>query len=262
MKAVQILLTLFSLVAVSLMTCNETVVGQSYSFSAEEAEIFMLPEMGAIILSGDEGLKVEMVMPSEQRDENYKDVDLEKGDIIKMMNGKKMESIEIMQAIYDSLELEDEIKIAIMRGKKIHIVSFPKGEAGENMVMQTMTITTDTKGEGGLQVKDGKKTMSFDGEVTLIHEIGLIISEEDGKLIVAGTMPMGVDIRKLAGLEEGDKITAVQGKKTVSVVSFNEIYDNLKAGQEVNLEFAHKGTVKMISFKKADGTKKVIMKSK
>lgn len=260
MKTVQILLTLFSIITISLLACSETVVGQSYSFTAEEGEIFMLPEMGAIILSGEEGLIVEMVMPSEQRDEKYQDVDLEIGDVIKMMNGKKTDSVEIMKTMYDSLKIEDEIKIAIMRGKKIHIVSFPKGEAGENMVMQTMTITTGDEVEGDLTVTDGEKSMSFSGEVTIIHEIGLILEENDDKLIVAGTMPMGVDIRKLAGLEEGDQITAVQGQKTATVASFNEIYENLKAGQEVKLEFAHKGTVKTVTFEKADGTKKVIMK--
>lgn len=262
MKIMQIILVFMGLITVGLLTCSEAVLAQSFSFSAEEGEIFMFPEMGAIIMSSENGPKVEMVMPPEQRDKKYKDIDLEIGDIIKMMNGKKTESIEAVQTIYDNLELEDEIKIAVMRGKKIQIVAFPKGEAGGNMVMQTMTITTDDEGEGDLVVKDGDRTMSFSGEVTIVQEIGLILEEKESKLVVGGTIPMGADIREAAGLKEGDQITALQNKKVNSVADFKDIYDSLKIGQEIKLEFSGKGTLKTVSFEKADAAKKVIMKSK
>ena len=130
MKTTQIILMLFTVLSAVMFTCTDAVQGQSYSFSfdAEDDNIFMLEEMGGIIQISDEGAVLQMIMPPEQRSEQYKDVDLVIGDVIKMVNGKKIDSGETLQKLYDDLKIGDEIKMAIMREKIVHIVSFPKGE--------------------------------------------------------------------------------------------------------------------------------------
>ena len=262
MKPTQIVSILFAVITAVMFTCTDPVQGQSFSFTtnSDEGEIFMLQEMGGIIQVTDKGATVQMIMPAEQRSEKYQDVDLKIGDIIKMVNGKKIDSAESLQKLYDDLKVGDEIKAAIMRDKVVHIISFPKGEKDPNMMMQTVTIDGNASGEGEMKINEVTKPRAFLGSAAIVQEAGLILGNSEDNLTVVGTMNMGEDLRQKAGIVEGDQVAKIQDKAVSTVDEFNAVYESVKAGEQVRIDFAQKDGVKFITFTKTDAPKKIMMK--
>ena len=262
MKPTQIVSILFAVFTAVLFTCTDSVQGQSYSFTTntDEGEIYMLQEMGAIIQFADKGATVQMIMPPEQRSEKYQDVDLKIGDVIKMVNGKKIDKAETLKKLYEELKVGDEIKAAIMRDKVVHIVSFPKGESDPNMVMQTMTMTSDDSGESEMKINEMTEPRAFFGSAAIVQEAGLILANSENNLSVVGTMNMGEDLRQKAGIVEGDQVVKIQDKTVNSVDEFNAVYESVKAGEQVRIDFAQKEGAKFITFTKTDAPKKIMMK--
>ena len=67
---------------VMLWLPSQAQVVKTMTLSGEPGELFMLPEVGGIIVKSDDGPKLEMVLPPDHRPENYKTVDIQAGDII------------------------------------------------------------------------------------------------------------------------------------------------------------------------------------
>ena len=95
----------------------------------DQPEMFFLHELGALITPQEDGLTIEMVLSADQRKDEYKEIDLKEGDIIKMMNGKRMSGVDVMQEAYDAMKVGDEIKLGIKRGQSLQIVTFARGDS-------------------------------------------------------------------------------------------------------------------------------------
>ena len=72
--------------------------------------------LGALVVGKGGELQVLVTMPGEHRLKVYRDVDLQEGDRIMMVNGSKATSIDDLKEALAVLKVGDEIKLGIKRG--------------------------------------------------------------------------------------------------------------------------------------------------
>lgn len=194
------------------------------TFKAEDGEIFMLPELGAIIVKSDDGPKVEMVIPPDHRPENYRTIDLQMGDIIKMFNGKSMKSVSMCEDMYNEIAIGDDVKLGIKRGNEMLIQKFAKADE------------KDMPGQMMVKMKTSEDDISTD-----FIDIGLLLDEKDGKISVADVISeMGF---KFQGDQpaEGDELIKIQDNKISSPENLKMLYDKINIGESVSLVFLRDG---------------------
>jgi len=214
-----------------------------------EGEMFMLKELGGIIMEAGDTIKVEMVMPPDQRPKEYKDVDIDAGDIIKMANGKKINSVAEFSELYDSLKIGDEIKIGLLRGKRMKMTSFIKGDP-EKMPGQMMMVTTDV-GEG--EDKD---------IVTGLISAGILLSQQGDRLVVEDIMEQIVVPFDGPAPIDGDVLLSINGQALDNSDKLDDILASVNAGDKVNMILLREGEKISTSFVMPDESTQPMMKRK
>jgi len=225
-------------------------VVKTMTFNSEDGEIFMLPEVGGIIVESDDGPKVEMVLPSDQRPENYKAVDIQAGDIIKMFNGKSMKTVALIKETYEALGIGDQLKFGIRRDKSVLMIKFikmdPKDAQGRMMVK---TISMSDDGE-------------TDNIITDLIELGLLLEKKDGIISVADVITEMSTAFKGTQPENGDQLIKIQSSKINSPKKLTQIYGKIKAGEKAVLTMLRDGKEVVLQFEKPkegdDGPIKII----
>ena len=91
----------------SVVVAQQTIT-HTYTFD-DPGEMMMINEFGGMIMLKDSAVTVEMIMPSDNRPDAYKDLDILQGDIIIMVNGSKIKSVEALQEAYDKTSAGDMI---------------------------------------------------------------------------------------------------------------------------------------------------------
>ncbi len=190
-----------------------------------DGDVFLLKEFGGIITESDSAVKIEMVMPSGNRAEKYKEVDIQAGDIIKMINGKSLTSVKNLKEIYEELAIGDEIKLGLFRGKRMLIVQFEKADPKE------------LPGQMMIMAKPGP-----DGDAaTSLIDAGLILAEKNGKIIVEEIIDNMMAEFTGQTPQKGDVITGIQGTSLTSTEQLREIYNKIESGQTVELTMLRQG---------------------
>ena len=69
----------------------------------DATRVVLLPELGAVITVEGKDLVVSRVMPAERRPEAYRSVDLQAGDRVLLLNGKRVRGIPPLRESYDAL---------------------------------------------------------------------------------------------------------------------------------------------------------------
>ena len=85
---------------------------------AGEGEIFFLNELSAIISEKDGVIIVEHAMPTDQRPENYRDIDFKQGDEILMVNANRVKLVKDLEQIYNEHEVGETMKLGVRRGEE------------------------------------------------------------------------------------------------------------------------------------------------
>ena len=231
----------------------------------EGGDILMLQEVGAGLLVKDGKIEVLFVTPAEQRSEGYRTVDLQEGDQLLMLNGKKVTAITDAQEVYDLIDIGADVKLGIVRDKSMQIVSFKKAEPGslpgEKMMVMSMSVGEDAEdGEAVTQ------TFTSGGggaeEALMLFDAGLILGETDGVLQVAMVMPDAKD--KITGEmpEAGDVIVSMQGKTIGRRAPCAEIYEGVDFDDTVTLEFKRGDKIHSLSFVRSNEKPKIMIKKK
>lgn len=223
---------------VMLWLPSQAQVVKTMTLSGEPGELFMLPEVGAIIIKSDDGPKVEMVLPSDQRPENYKTADIQAGDIIKMFNGKSMKTVLLIEETYNALGIGDELKFGVRRDKDIFIVKFgkmdPKDAPGQMMIK---TCPASGAGEIGDIISN-------------LVEIGLVLNEKEGQIFVADVITEMPTVFTGAQPETGDQLIKIQSHKITSTKELAQIYGKIKAGEKTDLTMLRGGKEIVLQFVK------------
>lgn len=181
----------------------------------------LLRELGAVTVADGDAVVVEKLLPAEIRPEAYRKVDVREGDVVMMINGERIHSLDTLRAAYDALAVGAKIKLGMGRGDGRFLVKLAKAEpeaagGGPGVHMVRMTVSGD---EGG-------------GDVELLPELHALLGDRDGLRVVAKVME--------SDLHEDDAIVAIDGKKVDSLADFRAVYGALATGAEYRLS-VHRG---------------------
>lgn len=241
-------------VITSLATCGNTPAVAATETKAEtksegkpqmhffsSGDVVFIHELGAVIMLRDKAITVDMVNPPDQRAKEYQAVDIKKDDVVLMINGKKAAALADVKAAYDSAAVGQEVKLGIRRGKEMMIASFAK--ADQSKIAQQQVVAFETEAGGDVALGEGdKKVMKLgpgDGNLVIVSEMALILTEVDSKIAVTGIMDSENAVVKKTGIALNDILSEIQSIKVKTLKEFSEVYDKLKIGDEFTVLFQH-----------------------
>lgn len=139
---------LFALVILFTLILTKLSISQVMIKTTKGSEPFEIPEIAALAIESDKDIEVLAVMPKDHRPETYKNVNIEKGDRILMINGKKVTKTKDCRDIYEKLPVGGELKLGIKRNDQMFIVSINKADAKDLPQVKRRIITSDGKSGG------------------------------------------------------------------------------------------------------------------
>jgi len=211
------------------------------------SEILMLEEIGGILLDSENGIKVEMAMPPNQRPKKFKDVDIQIGDIIKMLNGKRVKNVAELKVMYEASKPGDEFKFGIKRDKKMLLTTMQRAHQDELPKMKMMMVGAED---------DNPMAATLVGN-------GLMLKEANGSVLIDDVIP------ELAGSlgdkipAKGEQIIKIGGEPVKSLKILAEAYEKIAMGDKVRLTFKNESKEYSITFEKTNQQniqKKIIKK--
>jgi C-terminal processing protease CtpA/Prc len=221
------------------------------TIKANPGEICMLQELGAVILKSDDGPRVEIVLPADQRPEKYRSVDLQVGDIIKMFNGKSMGTAGLIDTTYSALAIGDEIMLGVRRGKNMLMLKFAKGDPKD---MPSSMIVKKCPASGGevSTEADVVKCPATGTEVsTDFVDIGILPEEKNGQILISNIISELVSAFGENQPAAGDEIIKIQSQKIKSLKEMLEIYNGLKEGETASLTVLRDKNELTLTFEKS-----------
>ncbi len=156
------------------------------------------------------------VLPTDLRPQENRGLDLQEGDRVLMMNGKRIRSADALRELYEAVEQGGEVKLALGRGDERFMVSFEKGDGTNTM--------TSGGGGGGTRIMIAGPGA---GNTALLHEARSILGEEDGEVKVTN------QVRDMGNLREGDVIEQVNGQAVGSIDEYRSLYEAAAIGDEL-----------------------------
>ena len=219
-------------------------------------DMFLLPECGALLLEKDGSLNVDMVLPVESRLEEYKALDIQKGDEILMMNGQRVKSAKSLKEMYEAVNIGSEIQFGIRRKQEMFIVSFSKADPEKIPGRQMMVVRSGEPGpetEGSSGPTTHVQTFRLDGSDGNLFPLmgtGLVVHEEEGLVKVHTVMPQASQTFGVLKLEAGDILRSINETSVQNLETVIELWDQIGIGEEVILEIEQEGELSTTRFKK------------
>lgn len=141
-------------------------------YSSDDVQLML--EVNGLIKAEGEKIIIELIAPADKRKAEYKEVDIQTGDELVFMNGKKIKSPEDFKKNYEAVESGKELKLGLKRKGLSVIVSFNKmkQEAGGPIRMQTFKM--EGKEKDGKVVVDGKEL-----NIDSLKKAGVIIDKRN-----------------------------------------------------------------------------------
>lgn len=231
---------IFTLLIVTLLHSVAS-AQQKFEFKSDKP-MFLIRETGAMLVEEKEKLKIEMVLSPEQRPKGYADVDIQKDDMISMMNGKRVKTTDEAKTIYDGLKEGEDVKFGIIRGEQMLIASFKKANEKDMPQIKRMIVTDDGR------------------DIRALPELGMILGSKGKKIEILDMMENAESVLKTNELKEGDELVSLNGKNVSSLKEFSEKYDKIKVGSKFELIFKGSDKSKTVSLNKPESKGNVIIK--
>lgn len=249
---------------VLLMLCNLPGHGQvARRMLTIEGDAFRIPELSAIISEEEDKVKVVMAMPTEMRRKAYRNVDLQESDIVLYLNGKRIKAVKDFEETYESLAIGDTVQIGIRRDEDRFIVSFPKADPKDLPQMGVVRRGSGEEGgeaEGGrIVIRRGPGEAGEAENLTPVLSLGVLIGLADEAVKVVDVLPIP-DVENV-GLQKGDVIKKLNGQEIEKVAQFEEQFEKIGVGEQVNLEFLRDGKEMKISFPKPESPGNVMIRT-
>jgi S1-C subfamily serine protease len=222
--------------AIVCLACAVSVGHAQTSKLRIEGEPFVFNELGAVIGKHEGTLQVDfLALQPDQREATYRETDLQQGDQIIMVNGKRAESTVDLKSVYENLKTGDKITLAIKRDKARMMVSFPKGDPEK----QGARIMVRTAPEGA-------------DDATPLLPLGILVSESDGQVTVVDALPTPPGFPENIKFSPGDVISQLQGEPVESISDLEKRYSAIATGEEVEIEVIRDGGVDVFGFLKPE----------
>lgn len=228
-----------SILILAGLASAQKVQTKTMTFDAD-ATVF-INEIAGIVQLENDTLVLTMVAPPDHRADDYKEVDLKKGDRLLMCNGKRLKDIATLRQIIEEAEPGDKIKFGIVRDGHMALTSFPKGDP-ESMGGQMVMMTTEID-DGGAGME---KTISIGGGggidgTVIVLDGGIIVSSgQDGPIVLA-LMPDASEHLKGTMPKEGDRILSINGEIDSNMQALQALYDKIPEGEEITVKFERDG---------------------
>ncbi len=226
-----------------------------------EGEMFRIAELSVMLSEdGENTVKVAMAMPKDMRREPYRGVDIQEGDVILYLNGKRIRKVKAFEEQYAELEIGAKVQIGIKRDKDPFIISFDKADPKD---LPQMQMTGSGSGEGGHSPGVQRMMLTpedMGGYENLKPVLGLavILGEEEEMVKVARVLPLpGMDKNEL---KDGDIIQALNGQKVKSTQQFEEIYKKVEVGDKLDIELSRDGHKLSVSVVKPKARGNIIIR--
>jgi len=221
--------------------------------------IFDLGEVGAVVVAGEKDLKVDAVMPIDERPKGYAQVDLRAGDLILFVNGKRAKTVQSLRECYDSVAIADTVKLGVQRGKEMFFVSFKKADPTTLPVRKMVIVGGERPGSG-----EGKRMQSFSfrgaDEVRPLPELAVVVGQANQQVRILDELPLPGNNTKAVDLRAGDVLQSVNGSAISSFAQFFETFDKIPVGEMVTLKYLRGNTAMTATFAKPKSMANVIIK--
>jgi len=238
----------FSLVIVGSVAAQVMKKGVTIE-SDQPGGIYFLMGPQAAMRESDDGLVIDFVAPADSRAKDYADVDLKAGDIVMMVNGKRVKTAADIEKMVNDLETGAMIKLGVKRDRDMMIVSFAKPdpeEAGGPMMMVTRTV-----GDDGNVDTDIKMAGPDLDKSVLVMEAGVILATTDDGLAVGVVIDNAETDLDGDAPGDGDVIMSINGTTVKTNGDFSAVYDATPPGEQIALVYLHDGAEKTVKFKKS-----------
>jgi S1-C subfamily serine protease len=205
----------------------------------KEGQPFLLQELGAVIIASNGTLKVEHVMPKDERSKAYAEADLQEGDIIMMGNQKALKSTKDLQQLYESVAIGSEVKLGLKRGEQMFIVTILKADPKDLPKMRIQI------GGGG-------------DDVAALPAVGVLLKSVGNKVIIAEKLDDVSTALAKADVKANDQVIALNKKTVRSLKSFTDAYDGLTVGSLVEWSLRRGAKTLTVSFAKPQPRGRVV----
>lgn len=200
------------------------------TFQTVTAESFPLGELGGLVVADGKNLIVRFVSPPANRKAPYKEVDLREGDVLLMVNGKRVKSVNELKAAYGAIAVGAEVKVGLERGKEMLIVAFPKADPKDLPQMKIMV----QRGPG-----DGTE---------IFPAVGVSMAQKGKKVVVQEVLPIETSVVRTLDVKAGDVILSLNGWTVTSLKEYTEKFDAIAVGAPVEWKTEREGRKLTISF--------------
>jgi S1-C subfamily serine protease len=212
------------------------------TFQAVTAESFLVGELGGLVIADGKALIVRFVSPPANRKAPYKEVDLREGDVVLMVNGKRVKSVNELKAAYGVIAVGAEVKVGLERGKEMIIVAFPKADPKDLPQMKLMV----QRGPG-----DGTE---------LFPAVGVSMAQKGKRVVVQEVLPIETSAVRTLDVKAGDVILSLNGWAVTSLKAYTEKFDAIPVGAPVEWKTERDGRQLTISFARPKPMGQVIIR--
>lgn len=192
---------------------------RTMQFDADKA--VMIDEVGMVVTEKDGKLSVDFVPPKEQRPKATAELDVAAGDEVGMAAGKRVGSVKLLRAVYDSVKPGDEFKLGLRRDGQSFIVSFRKMDA-KDLPQKRMMVRGSESDEGV--------------ERDVLPALGVALEMTKKGVEITETFPNAPK-----EMSKGDLIVSLNGKAVTNLADFSAAYDKTEVGGELKFEIIHEG---------------------
>ncbi len=255
-----------ALAMIGLFGAIAQVGAQQIMHKMEGEGFFMMQETGALVVQNKDTLKVDLLPPPEAMAKGYAKVDLKVGDLILLVNGKKVTTANQIEEIFKAIKPGEEVSLGIKRDGGLRLVKFTRADESK-LPKRQMMMMKQGEGDGGGDGEDQVQVQTINGmkEYTgkgarIVPSSGLIIAIKDGGVGVIGVMPMAKE--KIAGgeVKEGDMIVSANGKTLANTDDLVDLVDGAAEGAKLELKVKRGGEMFTVTITKTKDTGQKIIR--
>lgn len=252
-------------VALSLMLLADFASAQIVrEIEGPAGEIFDIPELSAMITGGEKDLKIDFVAPKEMRLKGYEDVDVKEGDIVLLLNGKRVKTIAALKEAYETSTIGDTVKVGIRRGSEMFFASFKKADQ-KTLPMRKIVIDDGPEGAPPHGEGAAMRTFTFksaggaDGARPIL-DLGILAGMADKKVKVLQKLTLPGSSTPAVDLQAGDFLEALNGKSFSSPDELAGLLEKIPVGEKVELKYLRGEKTLTASFAKPESRGRVMIR--
>ncbi len=205
----------------------------------------MLREIGLVAALEDGEIRVITMMPGGHGGGGgMAGTEAKSGDVVLMINGRRVADLDAARAAYDAVAVGDEVKLAVRRDDRRFLVTFAKQDAaeleqGHGIVLRRMTVGGD--GDGG--------------DIRPILGLSIVASATDDGVSVAATLPIADTT-----LADGDVIRQVGGENVTTLDQLETLVAAAAAGAPLEVVIERDGARQVLAIEKQEAEGRVMVR--